>query len=169
MDTPSPSSLDGVILIGTRLRCLAASAVPPLERSLPTDRSVTVVGVDATVVTSRAEWIALLHTAELAVWGTGAAGPHVVAVVQARLPLPVRAHHRLQRWAFSLLQRFACERGADVDVTVLVVAADTPAELVRRRVGELVRRPVGVNQASVLYEHEVRERTIAQAATADFI
>jgi len=120
-------------------------------------------------VSSSSEPGCLLHTAELAVWGTGAAGPHVVAVVQARLPLPVRAHHRLQRWAFSLLQRFACERGADVDVTVLVVAADTPGELVRRRVGELVRRPVGVNQASVLYEHEVRERTIAQAATADFI
>lgn len=130
---------------------------------------VTVVGIDARHVSSKSAFITLLRRRKRAILGPHNYGSHIVAVVSCAVPAEPWMHHSLHRWALSIHRHLQQARGADTDVTALLVDWRTSAALVAERISELARRPSGLNPAAVLEAEEICGRTITQASTDDIL
>ena len=155
-----------IALSGDALPCLVAlerRGVPPLVAP-----SLFVIGIDARGVDTRAALAALLRRHRRGDCVIPSSVAHVIAVIHHDAP-PDWVSAKVHRWMLSIHRRMQRSRGVDTDVAALLVDQSVTPALLATRLEELVHRAPGANSASVLTADEIRNQTIAQASTNDFI
>ena len=130
--------------------------------------ALLVVGIDARVVRTRADFIQLLRRRRGTVLDVRVSVSHIIAVIRVA-HIETWTHTVLRRWAMSVHRRVQGARGVDTAVTALLVDWRTGMDLLADRIQELSHRPPSVNPAAVLSATEIHVKSIAEASTNDFI